>query len=80
MANQIVRINKMLIKRITFVFCTLSFCANLHESCANDDDNGVRTVETKSGKIRGILRTTILNEIPYYSFKGLNFIVKNVYS
>lgn len=49
------------------------------ESNANDDENAItineieeyRTVETKSGNIRGIKKVSSLNKIPYYSFKGM---------
>lgn len=56
-----------------FLFIGVLIC----QTNANDDNvndiNGIeeyRTVETKSGKIRGNRKLSSLNDIPYYSFKG----------
>lgn len=32
-----------------------------------------KVVETTNGKIRGILNTTLLNDIPFYAFKGIPY-------
>lgn len=35
--------------------------------------NDFRIVETKSGRVRGIRKQTLLNEVEYYSFKGIPY-------
>lgn len=35
--------------------------------------NNYKIVETTNGKIRGILNTTLLNAIPFYSFRGVPY-------
>lgn len=32
-----------------------------------------KVAETTNGKIRGILNTTLLNDIPFYAFKGIPY-------
>lgn len=35
-----------------------------------------KIVKTSNGQIRGILNTTLLNAIPFYSFKGIPYAKK----
>lgn len=66
-------------KSVPLILCFLLLIgAFICESNANNDNNDIndnieeqRTVETKSGKIRGIKSLSSLNDIPYYSFKGM---------
>lgn len=32
-----------------------------------------KIIDTKNGQVRGIRQTTLLNNIPFYSFKGIPF-------
>lgn len=38
-----------------------------------DDDDEHKIVETKNGQVRGIRKTTLLKNIPFYSFKGIPY-------
>lgn len=38
-----------------------------------DSFDKYKVVETANGKIRGTLNTTMLNGIPFYSFKGIPY-------
>lgn len=68
-------------KSVPLILCFLLLIgAFICESNANNDNNDIndnieeqRTVETKSGKIRGIKSLSSLNDIPYYSFKGMPY-------
>lgn len=62
------------VRSVPLVLCSLLIGVFICESNANDDIDEIeeyRTVETASGKIRGMKKLSILNEIPYYSFKGI---------
>lgn len=49
----------------------LLICACVVKSESNSEH---RTVETDNGKIRGILQTTLLKNVEYYSFKGIPYV------
>lgn len=36
-------------------------------------DDEYKVIETISGRIRGIRKTTLLKNIPFYSFKGISY-------
>lgn len=40
---------------------------------ATSADDEHKIVETNSGRIRGLRKTTLLKKIPYYSFKGIPY-------
>lgn len=42
-----------------------------NDNTLGEETTEYRTVETNSGKIRGIKKFSSLNEIPFYSFKGI---------
>lgn len=60
------------------IFCfsaisTFYFILLVSVSCENVDDTIYRTVETKNGAVRGILKKTIFHKKSYFQFMGIPF-------
>lgn len=63
-------------KWLTRVFYSLAafmvFCSVV-TSESDDDDEEYKVIETKDGKVQGIVETTLFKEVDYFAFRGIPF-------
>lgn len=58
--------------RLTLIYA-FSFISLFRVNCDSVDESIYKTVETKNGAVRGILKKTIFHQKPYFQFMGIPF-------
>lgn len=59
--------------KLFFSFAALIIFASDVTSESDDDEEEYKVIETKNGKVQGILETTLFKEVGFFAFRGIPF-------